>query len=125
MAPAFKANYINEYESVLGGLKALGVNRIINVSFGADITTWSYISYLKEEILRLEQISTLHKKIKNKNFILFKKYIKKKLNSLLKDNETFNTIESNLENTKKKYSTEKDVINKLHEEIRKIKQLTF
>ena len=32
VAPAFKANYINEYESVLGGLKALGVNRIINVS---------------------------------------------------------------------------------------------
>lgn len=39
VAPAFKANYPNEYEQVLGGLKKLGINRIINVSFGADITT--------------------------------------------------------------------------------------
>lgn len=40
IAPAFRANYPNEYERVLGGLKQLGVNRMINVSFGADITTW-------------------------------------------------------------------------------------
>lgn len=40
LAPAFLANYPNEYESILGGLKKLGVNRIISVSFGADITTW-------------------------------------------------------------------------------------
>lgn len=37
VAPAFRANYMDEYEKVLGGLKRLGVNRIINVSFGADI----------------------------------------------------------------------------------------
>ena len=85
----------------------------------------NYISYLKEEISRLEQISILHKKIKNKNFILFRKYIKKKLNSLLRNNENFNTIDYTLNITKEKYSTEKDVINKLHDEIRKIKQLTF
>ena len=48
MAPAFKANYPKEYESVLGGLKALGVNRIISVSFGADITTWGYLNYIKQ-----------------------------------------------------------------------------
>lgn len=29
IAPAFLANYPKEYESVLGGLKALGVNRMI------------------------------------------------------------------------------------------------
>lgn len=46
LAPAFLANYPKEYESVLGGLKALGVNRIISVSFGADITTWAYINYI-------------------------------------------------------------------------------
>lgn len=46
LAPAFLANYPNEYESVLGGLKKLGVNRIISVSFGADITTWAYINYI-------------------------------------------------------------------------------
>ena len=46
LAPAFKANYKDEYESVLGGLKALGVNRIISISFGADITTWGYLNYV-------------------------------------------------------------------------------
>ena len=48
LAPAFKANYPDEYESVLGGLKALGVNRIISVSFGADITTWGYLNYIEK-----------------------------------------------------------------------------
>ncbi len=46
LAPAFQANYPEEYASILGGLKALGVNRIISVSFGADITTWGYINYI-------------------------------------------------------------------------------
>ena len=46
IAPAFLANYPKEYESVLGGLKALGVNRMISVSFGADITTWAYLNYI-------------------------------------------------------------------------------
>lgn len=46
LAPAFKANYPKEYESVPGGLKQLGVNRIISVSFGADITTWGYLNYI-------------------------------------------------------------------------------
>jgi len=48
IAPAFKANYPDQYESVLGGLKALGVKRFISVSFGADITTWGYINYIKK-----------------------------------------------------------------------------
>ena len=48
LAPAFKANYPDEYESVLGGLKNMGVNRIISVAFGADITTWGYIKYIQE-----------------------------------------------------------------------------
>ncbi len=46
MAPAFLANYPNEYGKVLGGLKKLGVSRIISVSFGADITTWGYLNYI-------------------------------------------------------------------------------
>ncbi len=46
LAPAFKANYPKEYEKVLGGLKAMGVNHIISVSFGADITTWAYLNYV-------------------------------------------------------------------------------
>lgn len=47
-APAFKANYPDEYEKILGGLKKAGVNRIISISFGADITTWGYIKYITE-----------------------------------------------------------------------------
>lgn len=48
LAPAFLANYPKEYATVLGGLKKLGVNRIISISFGADITTWGYVKYITE-----------------------------------------------------------------------------
>ncbi len=48
IAPAFRANYPEEYGRVLGGLKALGVKRFINVAFGADISTWGYIKYIKD-----------------------------------------------------------------------------
>jgi diguanylate cyclase (GGDEF)-like protein len=48
VAPSFNANYPEEFERVLGGLKALGVNHIINVAFGADITTWGYLRYISE-----------------------------------------------------------------------------
>lgn len=48
LAPAFKANYPSEYESTLGALKSMGVNRIISISFGADITTWAYINYIQK-----------------------------------------------------------------------------
>ena len=46
IAPAFMANYPNEYEKYLGILKAAGANRIISVSFGADITSWAYLNYI-------------------------------------------------------------------------------
>lgn len=46
VAPAFKANYYDSYEKILGGLKKSGVNHIISVSFGADITTWGYLNYI-------------------------------------------------------------------------------
>lgn len=85
----------------------------------------NYISYLKQEISRLEQILILHKKIKKKGFILFKRHIKKTLNSLLRGNENFDTINKNLEKTKNKYNKEKDIVTQLYEEIKKIKQLTF
>ena len=48
IAPAFLANYPNDYEKYLGMLKKLGVNRFISISFGADITTWAYIKYITE-----------------------------------------------------------------------------
>ncbi len=46
IAPAFRANFPSEYGNVIGGLKKLGIKRIINVSFGADITTWGYLNYI-------------------------------------------------------------------------------
>lgn len=46
IAPAFMANYPEKYESILGGLKKMGVNHLISVSFGADITTWGYLNYI-------------------------------------------------------------------------------
>ncbi|MBQ9458590.1 MAG: diguanylate cyclase [Oscillospiraceae bacterium] len=48
LAPAFKANYPDSYANILGGLKQLGVRRIISVSFGADITTWGYLNYMEK-----------------------------------------------------------------------------
>lgn len=37
LAPAFAANYPNEYESILGALKQAGVNRIVSTSFSYEI----------------------------------------------------------------------------------------
>ena len=48
VAPAFVANYPKEYKKIYGYLKSLGVAHIYSVSFGADLTTWAYINYLKE-----------------------------------------------------------------------------
>lgn len=48
IAPAFLANYPKEYKKILGYLKEKGVNHIISVSFGADITTWGYLKYITE-----------------------------------------------------------------------------
>lgn len=48
LAPAFEANYPDQYETVLGGLKKMGVRHFISVSFGADITTWAYINYISK-----------------------------------------------------------------------------
>ncbi len=48
IAPAFLADYPNDYERYLGMLKKLGVNRFISISFGADICTWGYIKYITE-----------------------------------------------------------------------------
>lgn len=47
VAPAFIANYPTTYRKILGYLRKLGVRHIYSVSFGADITTWAYISFLK------------------------------------------------------------------------------
>lgn len=48
VAPAFVANYPNDYKQIYGYLKALGVVDIFSVSHGADICTWAYIKYIKK-----------------------------------------------------------------------------
>lgn len=45
-APSIKVNIPN-YKKLFGYLKSLGVDKFYDVSFGADITTWSYLKYIK------------------------------------------------------------------------------
>ncbi len=47
IAPAAKTNFQN-LNNILGYLKSLGVNKIYDVSFGADICTWAHLKYIKE-----------------------------------------------------------------------------
>lgn len=47
-APAFTANYPDEYKRILGYLRSKGVRFAYSVSFGADITTWGYLKYITE-----------------------------------------------------------------------------
>lgn len=47
-APALAANYPGEYKRILGALKQMGVNHVLSVGFGADITTWAYLNYIEK-----------------------------------------------------------------------------
>ena len=46
VAPSIRTNF-PDFHKLLGFLKALGVNKIYDVSFGADISTWAYVRYLQ------------------------------------------------------------------------------
>ncbi|WP_027626440.1 [Fe-Fe] hydrogenase large subunit C-terminal domain-containing protein [Clostridium lundense] len=46
-APAIRVNSAN-YKKLFGYLKSLGVKFFYDVSFGADITVWAYLKYIKE-----------------------------------------------------------------------------
>ncbi len=48
VAPSFFVMYESSASQILGYLKHLGVRLIYDVSFGADIATWAYLSYLTE-----------------------------------------------------------------------------
>ncbi len=48
VSPSFFSNYPDDYGSILGGLKNLGVTNVVNVGFGSEITTWAYINYMLE-----------------------------------------------------------------------------
>lgn len=47
VAPSFFLVYKDNYASILGYLRTLGFKHIYNVSFGANITSWAFVSYLK------------------------------------------------------------------------------
>ncbi len=51
LAPAFIANYPDQYRKILGYLKSIGANHIISISFGADITTWAYLNWITKHNL--------------------------------------------------------------------------
>ncbi|KOA73049.1 transcriptional regulator [Clostridium botulinum] len=46
-APAIRTNFPN-YKKIFGYLKSLGVKKFYDVSFGADITVWAYLKYIRE-----------------------------------------------------------------------------
>ena len=48
IAPSFFLNYEKNAANIIGYLRSLGFDAIYDVSFGANITTWAYITYLKK-----------------------------------------------------------------------------
>ena len=47
--PSFFINYPNIANGVLGYLRSIGVKKIYNVSYGADISTWAHIEYFIDD----------------------------------------------------------------------------
>ncbi len=45
----FSVHYPEDFESVFGGLRNLGVKNFISAGIGGDIITWSYINYMKTQ----------------------------------------------------------------------------
>lgn len=48
VAPSFFVIYEDKASQILGYLKSLGANLVYDVSYGADIATWAYLSYVEE-----------------------------------------------------------------------------
>lgn len=46
VAPAIKVHFSN-YKKLFGFFKSLGIQKFYDVSFGADITVWAYMKYMK------------------------------------------------------------------------------
>ncbi len=47
IAPAAKTNFSN-INSIIGYLKSIGVNKVYDVSIGADICTWAHLKHIKD-----------------------------------------------------------------------------
>lgn len=48
VAPSFYTLYSDKAEGILGYLKSIGVEKIYDVSYGAEISIWGHTKYLKE-----------------------------------------------------------------------------
>ncbi|HCC07041.1 MAG TPA: transcriptional regulator [Clostridiales bacterium] len=46
VAPSIRTSFKDDYKRLFGYLRSLGVNKIYDTSFGAEITTWGYIKYI-------------------------------------------------------------------------------
>lgn len=47
VAPAVRSNF-KQFERLLGLFRSMGVKQIYDTSFGADICTWGYLTYMKQ-----------------------------------------------------------------------------
>lgn len=52
VAPSFFIIYEDKASQILGYLKSRGVKLIYDVSYGADIATWAYLSYVEEHKMK-------------------------------------------------------------------------
>jgi iron only hydrogenase large subunit-like protein len=48
VAPSIRTNFPDDYKRLLGYFRAAGINKIYDVSFGAEITVWAYLKHLQE-----------------------------------------------------------------------------
>ena len=49
VAPSVKVNFLKDYKRLLGFLKHQGVNKIFDVSLGADICVWAYLKHINRD----------------------------------------------------------------------------
>lgn len=50
VAPSFYLIYKDNFSNILGYLKSLGIDKIYNAAFGAEISLWGHVNYLQEHI---------------------------------------------------------------------------
>ncbi len=82
-----------------------------------------YTDYLKDQIKRLEEIDMYHKKMLESKKDKDKQYYENGINLLLQDTETIQNYSTVLEEYKAALKLRKDKLDKLNDEIKKIKKL--
>lgn len=82
-----------------------------------------YTDYLKDQIKRLEEIDRYHKKMLESKKDKDKQYYENGINLLLQDTETIQNYSTVLEEYKAAFKLRKEKLDKLNDEIKKIKKL--